>query len=158
MNSGSRCYFISRAHLLHMRVRLCRRFRLHPIAVAAWVGMFATSLNLLPGGQLDGGHILYLGLAAPASLVHDSTVFALVPLGKYFWTGWFLWAVMLGVDVEASAGSALSHGDWRPTRHCRVWRMLMLVLSFTPAPLTHSSGKEQLWPDIRDGETTITAQ
>ena len=32
---------------------------LHPIAIAAWVGMFATALNLLPSGQLDGGHLVY---------------------------------------------------------------------------------------------------
>src|SRR6202451_1513482 len=35
------------------------RVLLHPTAIAAWVGMFATSLNLLPGGQLDGGHIVF---------------------------------------------------------------------------------------------------
>src|SRR5690242_2411197 len=35
------------------------RVSLHPTGIAAWVGMFATALNLLPGGQLDGGHIVY---------------------------------------------------------------------------------------------------
>src|SRR5258708_1975161 len=61
---------------------------LHPVGRAAWVGLFATALNLLPAGQLDGGHILY----AVASSWHRRISFAvaclLVPLAVKFWTGW----------------------------------------------------------------------
>jgi membrane-associated protease RseP (regulator of RpoE activity) len=68
---------------------------LHPIGRAAWVGLFATALNLLPAGQLDGGHILY----AVASERHRRTSFAvailLVPLAIKFWPGWLVWAVLL---------------------------------------------------------------
>jgi membrane-associated protease RseP (regulator of RpoE activity) len=68
---------------------------LHPVGRAAWVGLFATSLNLLPGGQLDGGHILY----SVASKYHKKITLAvallLVPLGIYFWKGWIMWAVLL---------------------------------------------------------------
>src|SRR5713226_5489890 len=46
------------ARLLHIAIPLSA-LSLHPIAAAAWVGMFATALNLLPGGQLDGGHIVF---------------------------------------------------------------------------------------------------
>jgi membrane-associated protease RseP (regulator of RpoE activity) len=68
---------------------------LHPVGRAAWVGLFATALNLLPGGQLDGGHILY----SVASKYHKKITLAvallLVPLGVFFWNGWILWAVLL---------------------------------------------------------------
>ena len=68
---------------------------LHPVGRAAWVGLFATSLNLLPGGQLDGGHILY----SVASKYHKKITLAvallLVPLGFFFWQGWIMWAVLL---------------------------------------------------------------
>jgi membrane-associated protease RseP (regulator of RpoE activity) len=68
---------------------------LHPVGRAAWVGLFATSLNLLPAGQLDGGHILY----SVASKYHKKITLAvallLVPLGIYFWKGWIMWAVLL---------------------------------------------------------------
>ena len=68
---------------------------LHPIARAAWAGLLATAINLLPIGQLDGGHILY----AFFSKVHRtlSRVFAalLLPLGLLFYKPWILWAVVL---------------------------------------------------------------
>ena len=68
---------------------------LHPIARAAWAGLLATAINLLPIGQLDGGHILY----AFFSKVHRtlSRVFSalLLPLGLLFYMPWILWAVVL---------------------------------------------------------------
>src|SRR5437764_6064460 len=68
---------------------------LHPMAIAAWVGMFATALNLLPGGQLDGGHILYA--LDPRAHRRGSwpTVVGLLLLSWFFWAGWLLWAVVL---------------------------------------------------------------
>ena len=49
----------SRARALYAQHAPLRNLYLHPIGIAAWVGMFATALNLLPGGQFDGGHIIY---------------------------------------------------------------------------------------------------
>jgi membrane-associated protease RseP (regulator of RpoE activity) len=67
---------------------------LHPVARAAWVGMFATALNLLPIGQLDGGHILYSFFPRRHRTISTVLCVLLVPLGK-FWLGWLLWAVLL---------------------------------------------------------------
>jgi membrane-associated protease RseP (regulator of RpoE activity) len=69
---------------------------LHPVARAAWVGIFATALNLLPIGQLDGGHILYSFVGDRHKLLSKIFVAALLPLGLFtkYWP-WFLWAVLL---------------------------------------------------------------
>src|SRR5262249_30281915 len=120
---------------------------LHPVAAAAWVGLFATSLNLLPGGQLDGGHIIFSLFPSWHRAVSLFTVLALVPLGKYFWTGWLLLSVLLALTMrhppvpqETSVG---------PSRHqVALLGALMFALSFTPAPFTHSSGRE-VWPELR---------
>ena len=68
---------------------------LHPIARAAWVGLFATALNLLPAGQLDGGHIIYALFGKGHKWVTRATVAVLVPIGAVFWNGWLLWAAVL---------------------------------------------------------------
>jgi hypothetical protein len=136
------------AHLLHIATPL-ERLSLHPIAAAAWIGMFATALNLLPGGQLDGGHLIFAVAPRLHRWISMLTMVALVPLGKYFWTGWFLWAVLLALTgkhpavprhPEVSGGRRLVAG----------FALLIMFLSFTPAPFTHSSGRE-VWPDLRDG-------
>lgn len=69
---------------------------LHPMARAAWVGLFATALNLLPIGQLDGGHILYALWRGRSRTISTAFVVSLVPLGYFFhYWPWYLYAVVL---------------------------------------------------------------
>jgi membrane-associated protease RseP (regulator of RpoE activity) len=68
---------------------------LHPIARAAWVGILATALNLLPIGQLDGGHILYAFTGRKHKLLSRIFVLALVPLGIFYAHSWLVWAALL---------------------------------------------------------------
>jgi membrane-associated protease RseP (regulator of RpoE activity) len=115
---------VSHAHLL-----------LHPVGRAAWVGLFATALNLLPAGQLDGGHILY----AVASERHRQTSFAvallLVPLAVKFWAGWLIWAVLL-IAIGFRHPPLIDR--WEPLGQTR--RILsgvalaIFILCFMPAP------------------------
>jgi membrane-associated protease RseP (regulator of RpoE activity) len=68
---------------------------LHPIAMAAWAGLLATSINLLPAGQLDGGHILYAMAGENAhKLFSGAMVAVLVLLGFLYWP-WWIWAVLM---------------------------------------------------------------
>ncbi len=72
------------------------RVYLHPTAVAAWVGMYATALNLLPSGQLDGGHIVYALAPARASrrfVAHGDRPYW---LGRFNY-GWWFWAALVTV-------------------------------------------------------------
>jgi len=69
---------------------------LHPVARAAWVGMFTTALNLLPIGQLDGGHILYAFFPTRHRLVSRVVAVLLLPLAYFSgWPAWALWAVIM---------------------------------------------------------------
>lgn len=140
--------FVFAARLLHMATPLAG-VSLHPIAAAAWVGFFATALNLLPGGQLDGGHIIFSIAPRWHRWISFGTVFALVPLGKYMWTGWFLWAVLLALTVRHPRVPPYPSVTGRRGL-LAACAALMLVVSFTPAPFAKSSGRD-VWPDIRDG-------
>jgi len=116
----------------------------HPTAIAAWVGMFATALNLLPGGQLDGGHIVFSMAPRAHRLISRLSILALIPMAFYFWTGWLIWAVLLRI-------SGMRHpvvAEWPKVRGARRWlalfAFLMLVLTFSPAPFAHASLLEVL--------------
>jgi membrane-associated protease RseP (regulator of RpoE activity) len=67
---------------------------LHPMARAAWVGIFTTALNLLPIGQLDGGHILYSFFPTRHKMASRVMAVLLLPL-TYFWWVWALWALAM---------------------------------------------------------------
>ncbi len=68
---------------------------LHPVARAAWVGVLATALNLLPIGQLDGGHILYSFIGDRAGVLSKILVLFLIPLGLLYSYSWLIWAAFL---------------------------------------------------------------
>jgi len=111
---------------------------LHPVAFAAWFGMFATALNLLPGGQLDGGHIIFAvnpRWHRPISLL---TILILVPLSLWCWAGWLLWAVVLRVTGGRHPDVPLTPGLDKKRLALAVFALLMLVLTVTPRPLPGS--------------------
>lgn len=67
---------------------------LHPLAFAGWIGLFVTALNLLPIGQLDGGHIIYSMFHSRFNVLARIFFSLLLPLG-YFWNGWLFWAFLI---------------------------------------------------------------
>ena len=76
---------------------------LHPVARAAWVGMFTTALNLLPIGQLDVCHVLYSFFPARHRMVSRIVAVLLLPLAKLL-PGWALWS-----GRDALVGPLSSH-------------------------------------------------
>jgi Zn-dependent protease len=140
--------FYLASHLLHISVPLSA-LSLHPIAAAAWVGMFATALNLLPVGQLDGGHIIFSISPRWHRWISLATIVALIPLGKYRWLGWLVWAVLLTATLRHPRVPRYpdASGGRRVLALCA---LVILMLTFTPAPLENGSGRE-VWPQIRDG-------
>jgi membrane-associated protease RseP (regulator of RpoE activity) len=68
---------------------------LTPLALAGWVGCFLTALNLLPVGQLDGGHIVTSLSPRWAPLLSKVAIALLFIAGVWFWEGWAVWAVLL---------------------------------------------------------------
>ncbi|MGH9516422.1 MAG: site-2 protease family protein [Terriglobales bacterium] len=112
------------------------RLYLHPVAVAAWVGMFATSLNLLPGGQLDGGHIVFAVSPRAHKTISRITILALIPLAVYFWTGWLVWAVLLRLSGMRHPAVPAWPEITTGRRWLAVCALLMLVLTFFYIPLS----------------------
>jgi membrane-associated protease RseP (regulator of RpoE activity) len=115
---------------------------LHPMAFAAWIGMFATALNLLPGGQLDGGHIVFSIAPGLHKTVSRLTILILIPMAVYLWMGWLVWAILLEI-------SSFRHPDvmeWPKISGARRWLavfgLVMLLLTFTPMPFAHTSIKD----------------
>ncbi len=110
----------------------------HPTAVAAWFGLFITALNLLPMGQLDGGHVVY-ALFGPrvAKITSYVCVFCLIPMGVFLWPGWFVFGVLvtflgLGHPPPLDPETPLD----RTGRVIGGLALAVFVTTFIPVPLT----------------------
>jgi membrane-associated protease RseP (regulator of RpoE activity) len=111
----------------------------HPVLVAGWIGLFITSLNLIPGGQLDGGHIIYAISPRLHRISTNLLPFVLFLAGTLFWVGWILWGLFLLVP-------AMRHPRIPVQRELHTGRMvlgfigiLIFLLTFTPTPFYDNS-------------------
>lgn len=145
--SGLRLGFPPIFYLMHHALRVfdphdstaglpLSRIYLHPTAVAAWVGMFATALNLLPSSQLDGGHIVYAVAPRAHRAISWLTVIVLVVLGRVYMS-WRVWAALLIVmnlltnrQQQAPRYPDIPGNRWP----LALLGLIMLMLTFTVAP------------------------
>ena len=125
------------------------RLYLHPVAIAAWVGMFATSLNLLPGGQLDGGHIVFAVSPRAHKTISRLTILALIPLAVYFWTGWLVWAILLRVSGMRHPSVPVWPEITTGRRWLAVCALLMLVLTFAYIPISPGGAPQSVSEYLR---------
>ena len=114
---------------------------LHPIALAGWFGLFVTFLNLLPVGQLDGGHVVYSLFGSAHRWVARAFLLVILGLGFQGWQGWFVWVFLLavlGID-HPPTGEQVLPLDRKRTIYgwCTVG---LFVLTFTPVPITLTEG------------------
>lgn len=125
--------------LLHHGGPSLEHYYLHPIALAGWAGMLATALNLLPGGQLDGGHLVFAVSPKLHRFLSWAMVGALVVMAWFFWVGWMIWAVLLALSGLQQPSVPKRPGVGRNRRRMALVALAMLVLTFTPAPVANSA-------------------
>jgi len=106
----------------------------HPIAFAGWLGYLVTAINLLPVGQLDGGHILY-ALVGEKHRIIGYAIFGAIILLIPFWTGWAIWAILFLV-IRFNHPPPLDSISPLSKKHkiIGIISLIIFILTFIPVP------------------------
>lgn len=111
----------------------------HPVLVAGWIGLFITSLNLIPGGQLDGGHILYAIAPRAHKYMTSFLPTVLFILGTVYWVGWILWGLFLLIPAMRHPNVPLEPTPTRGRIVLGVVGIVLFLATFTPMPFSNNS-------------------
>ncbi len=114
---------------------------LHPVAYAGWVGLFVTALNLLPVGQLDGGHIIYALFGRKSKIIFGFTMMLWMGISIFFYVGWTLMIVLVllfGLRHPPPLDDTTPLDLRRKILGGIVFSLF--ILSFTPIPFTQAPG------------------
>jgi membrane-associated protease RseP (regulator of RpoE activity) len=113
---------------------------LHPMAMAAWFGLLVTAMNLMPVGQLDGGHISYAVFGRHSSRITLGALAGIVILAVFFSYSWVVWAILLVVLLRVFGWEhPPTWDDEVPLDRGRLivagLTLLIFVACFTPTPI-----------------------
>jgi membrane-associated protease RseP (regulator of RpoE activity) len=111
----------------------------HPLLIAGWIGLFITALNLIPGGQLDGGHILYAISPRAHRFITRLLPFLLFLAGAVYWVGWILWGVFLLIPAMRHPRVPIHPRLSRGRLLLGVIGIAIFLLTFTPTPFYDNS-------------------
>jgi membrane-associated protease RseP (regulator of RpoE activity) len=111
---------------------------LHPVAFAAWIGLFVTTLNLIPLGQLDGGHVTYALLGRRGARAFSQVVsWGLLVAGLFLCWNWLLWWALTRLVVGYDHPPALEELPLDPGRRAlAVAALLLFAATFIPVPVS----------------------
>jgi membrane-associated protease RseP (regulator of RpoE activity) len=108
---------------------------LHPVGYAGWVGLFVTALNLLPVGQLDGGHLVFAVFGKKSRWVYGATIVLMGMLAVFYNPGWIMLVVLLLIFGMHHPEPIDTETPLDEKRKLLAWIALFIfLLSFTPAP------------------------
>lgn len=109
---------------------------IHPVGFAGWAGLLVTMLNMLPMGQLDGGHIAYAMFGRYHRMIGAMVVVGLA-IASFWWLGWILW-VAIGLYMKLKHPPTLiDEIELTPSRRILGWiAYAILILSFIPVPVS----------------------
>lgn len=108
---------------------------LHPVAFAGWIGLFVTFLNLIPIGQLDGGHISFAIFGERHRHISLILVFFLMLFGLFFWEGWILWSILLLILGIRHPPVIYWEIPLEPKRKfISVLCLIIFIITFVPSP------------------------
>lgn len=112
-------------------------FVIHPTLFAGWVGIFLTAVNLLPTGQLDGGHVARAVLKEKHKYISWVVIFVLAGL-SFFYTGWLMFAIIILLFIGTQHQPPLNEITRLDSKRKFLGLVILIIfiLSFAPIPFS----------------------
>jgi len=114
-------------------------FQFSPLAFAGWLGLFVTALNLLPIGQLDGGHITHALFGRKnANTIGTVALFSLFLLGLFVWSGLLTWAIIVFFLAGIKSAPPLNDVTKLDSKRVAIGLLAFIILFMILVPVPHS--------------------